>query len=98
MATRLIRFSELRKHDGESADAWICVNGAVYDISRWAHPGGQVSSGNATQWAVFVRACRSSRLRALAHTGLNRRSCVRTWGATRALRLQRTTMWMSWLL
>lgn len=40
---RKITMAEVQKHAAGSDDAWMVVNGKVYDVSNWhEHPGGRV--------------------------------------------------------
>mmetsp|Transcript_8440 Transcript_8440/g.11781 ORF Transcript_8440/g.11781 Transcript_8440/m.11781 type:complete len:103 (+) Transcript_8440:75-383(+) len=41
--TRMISMDELKKHN-KPGDAWVSINGDVYDVSKFAklHPGGEL--------------------------------------------------------
>ncbi|KAL1970035.1 hypothetical protein VTN77DRAFT_6440 [Rasamsonia byssochlamydoides] len=58
---RLIRLSEVRKHDGNSESPWVTRGTRVYDITEWVpnHPGGEVilqaAGGSIDEyWKIFT--------------------------------------------
>lgn len=56
-ALALISFEEVKKHS-YSGDCWVIVNGQVYDLSAFDHPGGSESKYGGFHTLVCLRIAR----------------------------------------